>query len=469
MKKIKFLILPVLLVLLCSFTFLIVSALSSNTIVGSKGLTYHLSDDGTYYIVSDYNYGLSEPDLVIPEEHNGLPVKEIANDAFTEKKWLKSVYIPKSITKIGHGAFSQTGITKVYFNAENCQDFDSRNWVFYPNTAQATSIDVIIGKDVKKVPNRLFYPLSTIPTLNPIIKSITFEEGCIVSSIGDYAFYNIDETATITFPNSLKTIGEYAFYGNNFTSINFNDSLEVIDAHAFDNSKQITSLTFPNSIKEVKDSAFRNCFNLESVSSESPLYKVISKDTFKYCTKLTNINLNNVEEIGEAAFKDCDSLKIVDFPNLNKICKKAFEGCDGLTKITLDTKLSVIEDEAFYDCKNVNEIVIKSANLSDLNASNNAFYNCGTLTTGIKVNVLEGVSKLPKRLFLSTSNTNMQPNIKEIVINSSTLKLIDDYAFASINATVTYVGTKTMWSNVKVNIGNDTFARVYCVKSLEVE
>ena len=469
MKKIKILIISLSLVLLCSFTFLIVNALATNKVEGSKGLTYHLSDDGTYYIVSDYNFGLSEADLVIPEEHKGLPVKEIANDAFADRTWLKSVYIPKTITKIGHGAFGRSGITKVYYNAENCQDFDSRNWVFYPDDKGDMNIDLVIGKDVKKIPNRLFFPLDTIPTLNPIINSITFEEGSQLEEIGIYAFYNIDEVAEITFPSSLKKIGKYAFYGNKFTNITFNEGLEVIEEHAFDNSKELTTLSLPNSIQNVGKAAFRNCLVLESVNCLSSAYTTVSADTFKYCGNLTDINLPNVTEINESAFESCTALTAYNMPNIKKIGKSAFRNCTGIVEITLDKNLETIENNAFEGCTKVEEIIFRSSKLNDLEAANAAFYNCGSESNGIKV-VIEGeVTSVPKRLFLSSSNSANLPNITEIVINAQSLNLIDDYAFGYIEASVTYVGTKTMWGNVKVNLGNNCFSKVNCVKELAGE
>ena len=51
-------------------------------------LTFELGLDGTYYIVSDKNYTLDQPNVVIPEYYQGKPVKEIANDAFAEKGWI---------------------------------------------------------------------------------------------------------------------------------------------------------------------------------------------------------------------------------------------------------------------------------------------------------------------------------------------------------------------------------------------
>ena len=182
-----------------------------------------------------------------------------------------------------------------------------------------------------------------------------------------------------------------------------------------------------------------------------------------------NVDLDNITNIKESAFEACKSLESFDMPNVKVLDDYAFSGCTGLTKIVLDKKLLSIGTGTFENCTKVNEIIYKASNLNDLEPANLAFYNCGSETEGIKVTVTGDVTKVAKRLFLSTSNTVNLAKINEISIDCKTLTLVDDYAFGYIDASVTYVGTKTIWSNVKVNIGNNCFETVMCVKALEVE
>ena len=70
----------------------------------SIGLVYTLSDDGTYYSVSGIG-NCKDTDIVIPLMHNGLPVKEIADEAFHHCYRLTSVVIFDSVTSIGDQAF----------------------------------------------------------------------------------------------------------------------------------------------------------------------------------------------------------------------------------------------------------------------------------------------------------------------------------------------------------------------------
>lgn len=75
-----------------------------NTKEPSKGLEYTLSENGTYYIVTGTGI-LDDPDVVIPSEHEGLPVTEIAERAF-ENSAVTSLVIPESVTHIGNLAFN---------------------------------------------------------------------------------------------------------------------------------------------------------------------------------------------------------------------------------------------------------------------------------------------------------------------------------------------------------------------------
>ena len=116
---------------------------------GTEGLVYELSDDGTYYIVSGYQG--TAPEVVIPSEYEGLPVKEIGNTAFFSCQNLVSIEIPDSVISIGFNAFFE-----------------------------CTSL-----------------------------KNIALPDSVI--SIGTAAFGSCDNLESVAFGNSLESIGAYAF------------------------------------------------------------------------------------------------------------------------------------------------------------------------------------------------------------------------------------------------------------------
>ena len=116
MKKLVFVFLLAFALALC------LSACTANSAQETFiGLAYTLSDDGTYYSVSGIG-NCKDTDIFIPLMHNGLPVKEIASQAFYDCHSLTSVVIPDSVTSIGVGAFSScTGLKNIYYRGTASQ------------------------------------------------------------------------------------------------------------------------------------------------------------------------------------------------------------------------------------------------------------------------------------------------------------------------------------------------------------
>ena len=61
-------------------------------------------------MIYGYTSSSSVSNLVIPSTLGGKPVVRIDNYSFTGRTELRSVYIPSSVTHIGSGAFSETGL-----------------------------------------------------------------------------------------------------------------------------------------------------------------------------------------------------------------------------------------------------------------------------------------------------------------------------------------------------------------------
>ena len=96
-------------------------------------------------------------------------VTSIGYGVFWGCSYLTSVTIPNSVTSIGDYAFNDCrGLKTIFYNAENCADVASRSRVF---DLRSYNLNIIIGKDVKKVPDYLFYSLYR-PT-SVISKSVT--------------------------------------------------------------------------------------------------------------------------------------------------------------------------------------------------------------------------------------------------------------------------------------------------------
>ncbi len=400
-----------------------------NTKVCSPGLTYTLGEDRSYYIVSDRNRADGLSDLVIPEYHEGKPVKEIAGDAFTERKYIKSVSIPATIVKFGAGAFSQCNIQKLYYNAENASDLLGKNWLFY-SSGDAPQMDVMIGKAVRHIPARLFYPNNAVEDARPKLKSVTFESGGRCESIGEYAFYKT-VLKSITFPDTLKAIGNNVFESSALESVSFGAGLESIGAHAFDYCIGIDKIDLSvTAIKRIEDSAFKNCFGITDMD--------IPQST---------------ELIGPKAFYGCGAIGKADIKGAKRIEDFAFYGCAGMTELTLPQNLENIGSRAFEGCSGLTKITVLAQNMNDLSAGNRAFYGAGA-EGGVTVVVGDGVENIPSRLFFPSADADACLHIKSLSLPSS-LKSIGDYAFRGATVdSASYSGSESDYATVAVGAGN---------------
>ena len=191
----------------------------------TEGLSYHLSDDGTYYVVDNIDNTMEigeENRIVFPSYHEGLPVKVIGHLGFTERWWIFEIYIPETIVSIDIEAFSMCGLTKIYWDAENCNDFPARNAIFAPgDDHNHQNIDLVFGPHVKRIPARMMLPSMMTPNVHPIVNSVSFSEDCQIESIGEYAFYGLNNIERIDIPDSVKVIEQYAFYGCGLKELDF--------------------------------------------------------------------------------------------------------------------------------------------------------------------------------------------------------------------------------------------------------
>ena len=411
--------------------------LSSGASSYSKGLKYILSSDGTYYIVSGIG-SCTDTDIVIPSTYNGIPVTiigerafynctgltsitipdsitSIENYAFYGCSGLTSITIPESVTSIGIWAFAYcTGLTKIYYNAIECEDFNIDNSVFFNTGKFADGIEVIIGKDVKKIPSYLFYPYSSDSSYAPNIKTATFEDGSVCKSIGESAFQNCESLVSITLPGSITNIGKYSFYNCTGLSKIYYNATECADLSIYNyvfykagkNSTNGIEIIIGKDVKKVPSylfspgSDFVYAPNIKSVIfEEGSVCESIGESAFECCISLRNITIpNSVTNIGFSAFYYCLNLESISVPFIGaakdgtenthfgyifgaiSYSKHSSNVPSSLKKVTI-TGGSSVDSYAFYDCKNITEIIIYDGIIS---IGSNAFSNCSALD---KVNI----------------------------------------------------------------------------------
>ena len=137
-----------------------------------SGAVYEISEDGTYVIITGYAEDF--PKIEIPSQLEGLPVTEIAKNAFTNNVSLYSIVIPDTVTTIGDDAF------------RNCRSL----------------VSVSLPAGLKKLPMNCFFGCS-------VLKTIILPEG--LETIGEFCFEGCTKLGMLKIPASVTEIGYDAF------------------------------------------------------------------------------------------------------------------------------------------------------------------------------------------------------------------------------------------------------------------
>jgi len=175
-------------------------------------------------------YSGSAGDVIIPDYTNGLPVTEIAYNAFSYVGWsLTSVVIPNSVTNIGAQAF------------DNCINLTN----------------VVIGTNVTRIGNAAFFNCRNLGSITIPTK---------VGAIPINAFSQCTSLTNVTIGSNVTSIGPEAFgYCPGLTSIMIPNSVTNIGVGAFDSCIGLTNITIPSSIIGIGDDAFNNCNGLNAI------------------------------------------------------------------------------------------------------------------------------------------------------------------------------------------------------------
>lgn len=302
-----------------------------------------------------------------------------------------------------------------------------------------------------------------------------------ITSLPNYAFYNITTIEKIILPSTLKSIGEYAFYGctaeivweGTPTIQEFGDSsfygyageelivpdsvvrfssyaTGAIKAKIIWGKKPIEAMsqtfadykgdvvTFPVGVKNIYQSTFSNC-NVEKI--------IIPK---------------TVTHIESGAFMGCTSkIYFEEGSLLTTISSRAFQGYLGDT-ILLPDGVTEIEELAFVDSSNLTDVYLGNS-ITELKSE--VFLNCSSLESIVIPNSVE---RLSNRLFFgcdALKEITLGKNIKDLGFGAFVgltakinwhsecdIKTINSYAFSSykgeeiaIPATVTAIDSNAFY------------------------
>ncbi len=188
-----------------------------------KDFVFKKNSAGTGYVITAYQCATVN-DLVIPSEHEGLPVVGIEKGVFETHVELKTVVLPEHLTSIGDNAFS------------DCINLES---ISIPDTVVSIGAnafkncqvlaDVKLPLGLTKINANTFYDCAFLKSIE-----IPFN----VKEIGRTAFYGCYTLSAVKISKNTTTIGDGAFamcsaLGIEFTTVEGNTALPGIIAKKF--------------------------------------------------------------------------------------------------------------------------------------------------------------------------------------------------------------------------------------------
>ncbi len=435
----------------------------------------------------------------------GTGVTDISNSAFKSTTSLKYVEIPGNIMNIGGKAFAGSGLTGVSFSE------DGKLVTIGEEAFSFTLVEKIsIPKSVSQIDSGAF---SQCYNLN----QVTFADGISLQSIGAQAFAKTISLTEIAFPESLRIIGSKAFEGSGISgTVTIPASVEKLGAGAFASCHKLTdfAVAAQNSVyvayngvvytkdgktvvvypagntsteyslrsgtKTVGASAFEGSKNLKKVKITDGVTS-ISDFGFYKCEGVTGYTLpSTLEEIGQHAFSENYSLSSVSIPdNVISVGSYAFAFDDNLRSITISdsTKMSRIGFAAFA-FTGVTSFRVP-ANISSI--AQYAFEGCDNLSsvTFAKNSKLESISAY---MFIGADNINSikfeqgsaltsiqahgfegMTNLQTVDFGNAELTNIDNYAFRYCSSLESLTLPETL-----ENIGRYAFYKCSLLSELSI-
>ncbi|MBR4898197.1 MAG: leucine-rich repeat domain-containing protein [Prevotella sp.] len=288
--------------------------------------------------------------------------------AFAGINRLVSVKLPKTLKKVNQRAFMNcNGLKNVEFQEGLEQVLDS---AFLGCTKLRS---VALKQGLQSIHYSAFRECSSLDTVSIV--------EC--DSIGRAAFY---ESGTKTFIwHSGRILGESAFYSYHLSyprleKVVLPDNLKIIGRQAFGYCTKLSDITLPDGLEML--GAYWGSTKVNNKTVYKWMYytnsSASSNGTFYKCTSLKAITIpDGITFLGPSIFSECTSLETVNLSKkLREISYYAFANCTSLTSISMPTGLQYINERAFSGCSALPRIDLPS---SIVNIGNYAFSGCTSL------------------------------------------------------------------------------------------
>lgn len=482
--------------LLATLTVCLVSLSSCGKGESEASLEFTSNGDGTCFVSGIGDCTLEQ--IIIPQiSPKGDKVTAIGDKAFFECFTLKKVTVPNTVTKIGSQAFrgciylTQIEIPQSVrsigeFALMDCKSLTKIS-VDINNTSYSgignCLIDIgektiVAGCNASQIPNSSAITSIADYAFFDMNQLSIIDIGDHITSIGDHAFDECDSLMAVTVGGALKEIGDYAFAAcSDLKTFSFKgeDALESIGDFAFQACDSLSAFYFPSTLKTVGQGAFWSCdsfkkANAASISSWAQIeFESTSATPLNYGSLYFNSEIvtdlvipSDVERIGSHAFYNATDIVSITFSDsVTSIGDYAFASCSSLEVLKLGESVKSIGKHAFADCT-----ALKSASFPAATESigEYALFGCSALN---KITVAEENKK-----YSSSGNCLTDVENKTLIVgcNSSTfptdieITAIANYAFSKRTGL-----TKIAIPNSVSSIGFQAFGGCIALTEVTVE
>lgn len=239
------------------------------------------------------------------------------------------------------------------------------------------SLQTINLSEVDTIGERAFYGCSGIrrvtvpPTVTRIgdyafayctsLISCVFEEGSVITSVGNYLFEGDAELKGTSFPSTVTNTEFIGVFKDcvTLTEANIPESVIYLGDYAFYNNKELTSITIPSEVRTIGNYAFSGCEKMEFENIKFADLESLGEYAFAGCKLLRGVKAESIQSIGNYAFDGCTALK-----ELTVIDKKASDyisQAENITTINISGNATAIAKDIFDGCVNLTTVMVYTA------------------------------------------------------------------------------------------------------------
>ncbi|MBO5888215.1 MAG: leucine-rich repeat domain-containing protein [Bacteroidaceae bacterium] len=204
------------------------------------------------------------------------------------------------------------------------------------------------------------------------IRTVDIQEG--VTSIPSSAFDGYSNLSNVIIAESVTSIGYYAFYGcKSLINITIPNNVSYIGSSAFANCTNLQSVIIPSTTLE--SYAFQGCENIKKVTIRNRV-KEIKKGAFDRCTSIEKVIVEDGAEtltLGAAGgyskglFRDSPIKNLyigrnLEYNTTSDYGYSPFYALRTLTSLSIGSQVSLLKDNAFSNCSQLNSITCLNSN-----------------------------------------------------------------------------------------------------------